>query len=234
MANEPGRMQQRRGASADMRAETLRSGELGLTTDSGHLGRHVVMGDGVTAGGQDPDRDGFSVGWPSGHWITNTSSLLGPTPATTTANLIIYVPICIPPGAQRGFQNIGTNVTGAGGGGEGVRLGLYSNVSGRPSARIFDSGALSVSSTGFKSVFGSFSQPLRPGWYWTAFITDSATATFDSLTTTGYLAVIPWVSTTYKRPTVAYEVQAYGALPSTATPAGVINGSYPLVHLQGV
>lgn len=234
MSNEPGRMQQYRGSDTDRRTTTFRNGEIAVTTDSTHLGEQLVVGDGSTAGGFDPQQDGLSNGWPSGRWITNAASLLGPTVTTTTANFILYVPILIPPGAQRGFQNIGANVAGAGSGGQGMRLGLYRNQDGAPTTRIFDSGALSVASTGFKSVFGSFSSPLRPGWYWTAFITDSSTATFDSLTTTGYLSVIPWVSTAFKRPTVAYQAYTYGALPATATPLGIINGSFPLVHLQGV
>lgn len=232
MAEEPGRMQQYRGSDADRRTTTFRAGELAVTTDTDHLGNYVVVGDDSTAGGLDISVGNAYPGWPSSRWITNSASLLAPTAATTVANFIVYAPICVPAGPDRLLAAMGINVPGAGGGGEGVRLGLYQNANGRPTARVYATGAMSVASAGFKQPLSAGSPtPLRPGWYWTAFLTDSTTATFDSLNTTGYASLIAWFSTTYKRPTVWYQAFTYGNLPASASPAGVINGAFPLSHI---
>ena len=227
-------MQQYRGSDTDRRLKTFRAGELAKTTGTDHLSDYMVVGDGTTAGGKDFSVGNDSPGWPSGSWIFQSGSLLAFTSAATTPNILIYVPILIPAGPTRGIQNIGCNVTGAGGGLENMRLGLYRNENGRPTTKVYDYGNLSVSSSGFKTVDASGPQPLRPGWYWTAFVTDSSTATFDTLATAGYRQHMAWVILGYKRPTLAYQVWAFGALPATAAPAGVIPGGYPIVHLQGV
>lgn len=235
MAEEPGRMQQRRGSDADRRTTTGRAGEIIVTTGSGsteHLAHYPTVHDGSTAGGKDMSVGNMLPGWQSSSWITTPMSLLAPSSATTTANFVVYYPVCVPAGPLRAFGDIAVNVTGAGGGGESVRLGLYADDDGTPGARVYGSSTISVSTTGYKTTGASFSAPLRPGWYWLAFTTDSATATFSSLNTTGYATLIPWTSTTYKRPTVAYQSRTYADLPDPAAPAGVINGTVPLVYLQ--
>lgn len=232
MANEEIQIQISRGSDSSRRAATPVSGEPGVTTDSGHLGGFLTVGDGSTAGGVYPGAGNAHPGGPVNRWIVPPSLLLAPATAATSANVLLYVPICFPPGPARSIKNLGIQVNGAGGGGAAFRLGIYDNVDGVPTNLVLDSGSIAATSTGFKQMAAATTTAVRPGWYFIAFVTNSATATWETLSTTGYLGLIPWSSSAAKRPTVHYELHTYAALPSTASPLGVAGGAFPLGNVQ--
>ena len=232
MANDTTRFQMRRGSRLNLDAETPRKGEPTLTTDSTHVGHFARIGDNSTAGGLYAGAGNAHPGGPVNRWIHPPASLLAAGTGAVAANVLLFMPVCIPPDSRPVIKNIGIHVQGAGGGGDNVRLGLYRNEDGVPTDLVFDSGNISVSSTGFKQMASPSPVDVRPGWYWTAFVGSAATATFQILSTTGYLPPIPWASSSAKRSTVHYEIHSFAALPASASPLGVSNGAYPLVHLQ--
>jgi len=232
MANDDTRFQMRRGSRSNLDGETPREGEPTFSNDSTHVGGFGRVGDGSTAGGVYAGAGNAHPGGPVNRWIHPPSSLLAAGTASMSANILLFMPVCIPPDSAPRIKNIGLHVQGAGGGSDNVRLGLYRNEDGVPTDLVLDSGNLSVSSTGFKQMGSASPLDVRPGWYWTAFVASAATATYEVLSTTGYLPLVPWSSSSAKRSTVQYQIHAFAALPSTASPLGVSNGAFPLVHLQ--
>lgn len=232
MANDTTRFQMRRGSRSNLDGETPRAGEATLTTDSDHNGHFHRVGDGTTAGGLYAGAGNFHPGGPVNRWIAPPASLLAASTATISANVLLFMPVCFPADSNPVVKNIGIQVNGAGGGGDNVRLGLYRNEDGVPTDLVFDSGNISVSSTGFKSMAVASPVDVKPGWYWTAFVASAATATYEIISTTGYIPLVPWSASGTKRATVHYQFHAFAALPASATPLGVTTGSYPLVHLQ--
>ena len=232
MANDPITIQMSRGSDANRRLSTPLSGEPGVTTDSGHLGGYQTIGDGSTAGGVYPGAGNAHPGGPVNRWIGPPSSLLAAGTGAISANILLFMPVCLPVDTNPTIKNLGIQVNGAGAGSHTVRLGLYRNEDGVPTDLILDSGNINVGSTGFKQLAAATPTTVRPGWYWTAFLGSAATATYEILSTTGYLPLIPWSAAGAKRSTVQFQVYPYAALPATASPAGVSNGAFPLVHVQ--
>lgn len=232
MANDDITIQIARGSDADRRLATPVEGEPGVTTDSGHLGSYLTVGDGSTAGGVYPGAGNAHPGGPVNRWIHPPSSLLAAGTGAISPNILLFMPVCLPVDTNPRVKNLGIQVNGAGGGSDTVRLGLYRNEDGVPTDLIMDSGNLNVGSTGFKQMASATITSVKPGWYWTAFLCSAATATYEILATTGYLPLVPWSSSAAKRSTVQFQIYPYAALPSTASPVGVSNGAFPLVHVQ--
>ncbi len=214
----------RRGGDAARRTASLAEGEPHTTTDSGPLGGGVYVGDECTGFGN------FMPPVYGSRWIINNSSLLNFGTAAVAANVIYYAPICIPQGFDITVKNLGCHVrSGAAGN---VRVGLYSDIDGEPGTLILDSGNLSTSTAAFKQMGVSQIIPVKSGWHWTAITVSSAAPTYEVLATLGYISLVAWSASGVKRPTVAYEIAAFGALPATATPAGVTTGAFPIVSVQ--
>lgn len=232
MAAETITIQIKRGTDANRRTDTPLNGELGVTSGSSHLGGYLVAGDGSTLGGRYPGAGNIMPGWPSGSWLFSQQSLLAHATGPASVNVITYAPVCVPPGSTVTLAGLGAEVKGAQAA-KNFRCGIYTSVAGKPSVLLGETGSMSTATTGFKSVI-SFAIPLRPGWYWTAFLSDANTATFEVLSTTGYVPLVPWTTSTVKRPTLYHEILAYAALPATATPLGPTMAAFPIVNLQAV
>ena len=112
-----------------------------------------------------------------------------------------------------------------------IRMGLYSNVSSKPSALIVDGGEISGSSTGFRRV--SLSLDLKPGWYWSA---AAVQITSGTLTVRGPNAPLPFLGYSSGTDTSAHcgfsESYTYGALPATASNLSIISGTSPSILVQ--
>jgi len=232
MANEHIQIQIKRGTDVNRRAASMANGEPGVTTNSDHLGGFLTIGDGSTVGGVYPGAGNSQPGWKRNSWYF-TDMNIGPlVAATTSANVLTYMPICIPAGGSMELKNIGINVTTAGAAGAKVRVGLYSSSDGEPGDLVLDSGDLIATSTGFKSVGSALSVPLRPGWYWAAIVCNDLTIGFSSLNYNYFRQIIGWTSSAVMNPTVVYEIHVYAALPASATPLGLASSVAPIVHLQ--
>ncbi len=232
MAASTIKIQLKRGLDAARRLITPSSGEVLVNTDTDHLGGFATVGDGATAGGNYPGAGNAQPGWVDSANYMTQQSLLAPSTAAATANLIFFTPICVPPDGAINYKSIAVNVVGAGGAGSLVRLGIYDNVDGKPQNLIYDSGNISVTSTGLKRPLLATDRPLRPGWYWLAFTTNGATATYSTLNTLGFQPWIGFTVTTVIRPTLWFQIKAFAALPATATLSGNAFGGSPLVFLQ--
>jgi hypothetical protein len=112
----------------------------------------------------------------SGFYTQTGSALSTNAPALNT---MVLIPLLIE--NRRAFDRIACDVTTAGGTGGLARLGIYqSDVNGMPSSLIVDAGTVANTTTGAKTV--SISQTLGPGLYWLALVSQTATATYRSIT----------------------------------------------------
>jgi hypothetical protein len=225
-------IQLKRGLDAARRLLTPSDGEVLVSNDTDHLGGFATVGDGATAGGRYPGAGNAQPGWVTSAYYMTQQSLLAPATAAASANLVLYTPICVPPGGAINMQSIAVNVIGAGGAGSLCRLGVYQSVDGKPAALVYDSGSIDVTTTGLKKPLLLTDRPLKPGWYWLAFTTNGATATYSVLNTLGFQPYIGFSTTAVFRPNLWFQVQAFAALPDPAVPAGNAFGGSPLVFLQ--
>lgn len=96
------------------------------------------------------------------------------------------------------------------------RLGIYSDVDGKPGALLLDAGTFSLTGGGvLKEVVASHT--LSPGSYWLAFLSDAtATADFDAVFGTAQPIALAPVPNTYASANSGYSgAQAWGVLPAT-------------------
>lgn len=170
-------IQIRRGLETNRSGETPAAGELLVTTDTTHEGHRAYMGDGSTGGGillnhAMQAHPGMRVGF----YYTNHSVDAVANTGTASANFAIYQPIYLG-GDETTSATVSFHINVvAGSGGATARWGLYSNSQGKPLTRLADSGAVSVSSSGWKTFASALT--IQPGWYWTGFVTSSASPTF--------------------------------------------------------
>lgn len=215
----------KRGTEANRTSFTPAQGQLVYTTDE----KRVWIGDGSTAGGTfvGPDAN-FHPGQAAGRRYHNANNLLAPTSTSLSSNILVFAPFCV--GQLVTFDRIGMSIASAGAG-TNFRCGLYSNNRGIPGSLLIDSGTLSAASTGF--VEATISTTLRPGWYWTAAVADSATPAFHAHNAAGSANLIGHGSTTAVTiPTLFFQIHVFGALPSTAAIIGDSGGNSPIVQFR--
>lgn len=220
------RIQFKRGSFADLVSSALvpADGEPiwtnGSANDKGEKRLWVGDGGGLA---------GAQVGW----WVGNTPGMIRTwyyhTTAAVTAlgsgpaepSRIVYLPIFIGDyDADSEWSNIETlsvNVTGAEAG-KFVRLAIYDSRNGAPTNLLYESGNISVASTGFKTWSISGTARLPMGWYWLAVNNDTSTATFSRYTTTGTIGhMLGYSSLSTTVPNILVQVYTFGAFPSTAS-----------------
>lgn len=124
------------------------------------------------------------------------------------------------------------------------RLGIYTSVGGIPSARVVDSGELTVSDTNTNTLRNiTISQALSGNTlYWLAYIGNTASAVLklgaapnqNVVQELGFTAATAVGATTPF--SVISESLAYGALPATATPGALVDTAstvVPVLYLKG-
>ena len=214
--------------------ETPDDGEPVWTNGSSTFDGRLWIGNGTAV-------SGVQVGWPyshnpgwkSGYYYNSALPLTAYVTASTTANIVSYSPIHIGGGVRAAngasTQSLHVNVIGAASGN--LRMAIYDNDNGEPGDLLFESGAISTSTTGLKT--WSLSRTFIGGWYWLAFNTDTSSATFtciDNLAVAGGIlgdSVLPLsIDNAY------YQVHAFGAFPASATLVGSVSIDYPAVVVR--
>lgn len=221
-----------RGTEANRTGVTPLAGEPIWTTDTGYEGRRVWVGDGSKAGGWlvGPD-GGYMPGHKSGYWYLPSNMDEAPAGGTSTVNFIAWAPLALWGRELVSVDGLGVNVTGAGGGAETCRLALYSSSNGEPDALLAESTAIDVTSTGFKS--HAIALSLVPAFYWVAFQTDSATATFSRQGATGATPLLGFNNGgTVARCNIFFRARAYAAFPDPAGATGAASAAVPAVFLK--
>lgn len=128
------------------------------------------------------------------------------------ADKIWYIPFLVP--VVTTFDRIGVEVTTAQAASN-LRLGIYSDSSGVPGARVLDAGTVASATTGAKTI--TISQALSAGLYWLALKSDTANVVVRSRDTASSLVG----RTAIENENIAAEVEvsSSGALPATAASA---------------
>ena len=153
----------------------------------------------------------------SGNPATEYSTLVA------TQDRLYAAPILLP--ELRTYANIAIEVTAAAG--TLARLGVYSDVDGKPAALLSDCGQVDTSGTGAKGI--GISLPMGPGWVWLAALFNGA-PTVRALSVTGALNVLGAASSLDVVNPVGVEAgQTYGALPSSFPAADRSAGAVPRV-----
>lgn len=147
-----------------------------------------------------------------------SGGFVGPRRTSATSrsmaqNVLFYVPILWPGGTAVSIAcNVVTNTASST-----VRMGIYTNLNGRPASLIVDAGTVDTSTTGVKSIV--ISEALDAGPYWLAAVQQGAAS---APTLTGYASAIDLVTTNQTfaiTSTISSITEAgvSGALPSSAT-----------------
>lgn len=149
------------------------------------------------------------------------------TQAGFTLNRVLCVPILVPRSIT--LDRIACEST-AGSATSTVRLGIYTSVNDYPDTLVVDGGSLSTTGTG--EIFASISVTLTPGWYWLAFVQQTAAATVRAITTG--VPQIPQASGAFGGSLSNAYVQnsVTGALPSTFTASVATSATAPLVGIR--
>lgn len=130
---------------------------------------------------------------------------------STSADTLRAVPFIVP--RKITLDRIGLNVTGYGGGAY-ARLGIYNDLGTAPDTLLLDAGAVSIDSTGLKTIV--IDRTLNPGIYWLTFVTSSGLVTLAGSASGNVLPVLGFgatdLSQTYNGYTAPF---TYAALPAT-------------------
>jgi len=144
--------------------------------------------------------------------------------ADVSANVLraMYYPIF----RKMKFDRVGFLVSGAGGAGAKVRLGIYDDDNFKPNSLLLDAGEIDATSTGTKTI--DIDITLDVGRYWLCAISNDST--IDWAYTDHYFPL--WVDSDLRYAIGHYYVSySYGALPSTF-PSGYYNGRFYFIYLR--
>jgi hypothetical protein len=171
--------------------------------------------------------------------LTRRSGLYYRTPslpynAVTLSNNTLYLtPIFID--ATTTIDRIGVRSSSSFSGTSTVRLGIYSNVSGAPSALVLDAGTVSFTGANQNQQI-TINQSLTPGFYWLAFCQQGTAPTLGQYLgvseSTSQTNLFMFVSQTIDGQLLSgfYVASITGAFPSTITP--IINNRTPYVWIR--
>jgi hypothetical protein len=144
-------------------------------------------------------------------WFTVATTATAMTVSTAlTADRIYAHPFNVPKTIT--LDKIGVNCTTLVAGGS-LRLGIYSDSNGEPSALVLDAGTVDTSGTGVKTI--DINQQLTPNMYWLAAASKSATHAFRvpaiaaTINVCGVIDTLPTAVGTH-----FYAAHAFGALPN--------------------
>ena len=170
-----------------------------------------------------------SVGLLSATYYASPST--AQTSIATTVNRLYLTPIYIPTTTtfDRIAINSGTTVTNP----TTVRLGIYSNVAGVPTALVLDAGTVSVTaiSSGYEI---TISKSLDGGWYWLGSVNQTAASTTHLYFLSGQSGngITRMSSLTSLLQGFGYNIDGItGALPATLTAPNAVSSS-PIVKLR--
>lgn len=170
--------------------------------------------------------------WPEhlGGRLYNNSLAVGATATVAhTADTLFATPVYVP--ATATYTVLGMEITtGASGS---MRLGIYTDVGGTPSALVVDAGVVFTSTPAqFRSV--TISQTLTPGWYWLASVS-TAGPTVRATTATAALQLLGFSSGTDTTVHAGWSASlVYTTLPSTFTGGGSLMTTNPPRHMIGI
>lgn len=165
------------------------------------------------------------------HWVMPGWACRTNQNFTATQNEVRYLPIAVP--QDQTYDSIGISLNVAGAGGEVARLGIYNaNLTStglQVTTLLLDAGTVDISSTGQKTI--SINQALPQGYYFLAFVTDTAGAARFASCSTGQ-GVDTFMSGYSPSFASAFGIVGWtesgvgtGGLPATATPDGSIHMS---------
>lgn len=171
-----------------------------------------------------PYRSGL---WYFTHGLTRTTA--------STINERVYLsPLVVHKSAQA-FDRIGMDVTTAGNAGSVIRLGIYGDTAGTPTALVTDAGTIDAATTGLKSIV--ISVTLQPGIYWLATVAQASATTAPAcrfLSASGRIAAVGTTNQPGPFDGAGYITAAGsvpGALPGTAPGAGTAS-TVPLTSVR--
>jgi len=171
-----------------------------------------IGGLGLSAIPSTPPHPGIRSGG-TDYYISPTAATSTGT-ATMTAGLAYYQPFILPGMA---IDRIGLETTSGAGN---ARLGFYSNLNGAPDQLILDAGILSVSGVAINEISLATPFYLPNAWVWGCIIySGTPTVRSGAAITNSYIIGVPSLSGGGTRSLVA--IQAYGALPTTASLASL-------------
>lgn len=229
-----------RGAESGRSGETPKAGEVVVTTDAGHLGQRLFLGDGSTAGGHLVGPDGNAApALQDGAYLWNTlgSGLTGTV--TAVADTLILVPVCVPyeRDSMRSCDTLAAWVSVAGSAGAEMRIGLYDNLEGTggPLNLLGETAAMAATGTG--AVSGAISSvSLMPGWYWLGIVLNSV-ASMPTMRSQGVRntswALGNWGGAVITTPSAITVAHPFGALPNPIV--GLLSSTtadVPIVYAQ--
>jgi hypothetical protein len=111
-----------------------------------------------------------------------------------------------------------------------IRMGIYAdNGACYPGALVLDAGAVSIASTGLRTITFTAAQQLTKGLYWLAFISDSSVAKINNAQY--HLSILGYGNSTRYRSGYYYLAGTYGALPATFPAGAASTTNLPLIGL---
>jgi parallel beta-helix repeat protein len=176
------------------------------------------------------ETDRLHTPWPSlgtsGDYITPPPFWRETGSDTLGADTLWYMPFALPEPIS--IDRLAVDIPTAGLAGARLRVGIYTDVDGRPGELVVDGGEIDVTTTGDKEVTVDVTLGARR--YWMACLTNDGTMAISTCNT-GY--TIPWTSGDGARQALAMTVtQTYGALPSSATAPTSIQYRVPMVAMR--
>ena len=149
------------------------------------------------------------------------------TASTVSANRLYLYPFI--PNKNITIQSLSINVSTLFAGGL-AKILIYSDVSGVPTTKLYESASLDLSTTGQKTA--TTSQTFIAGTtYWIGFIANNSTNVFSFY---GQTAILGFGTSNFSTATYAFLITTFASIPNTLTSVSYSSGNIPAVTLQNI
>lgn len=149
----------------------------------------------------------------------------GFTTQNPTANRLILMPFI--PNQSLTIQNLSVNCTTLAVGGL-AKILIYSDVSGTPTTKLYESANLDTSTTGIKTATTTFNF-VAGTTYWLSFICNNATNIFNYY---GQTAILQFSGGSFGSATHCFLNTTFASIPNTLPSVNVASGNVPAIQIQ--